>query len=152
MAILSPEVIKIIQQQAITEAVNHQFNHDGARWSRFAGLNGAKVYLRRTADEELKHQFKFEHYLDGLGVPPPKVWDSLQEYFTEAMQHERDTTVALEQLSVAATEEGDTMTAEFVDQYLREGRKSITEIENILNWFARGFDLERIDHKLKGLA
>ena len=145
MPTLSDSAVQLLSEQIAREQSASLFYRAAANWTRRYGYRGSNKFFKSESRDELHHRNKLMHYLTGLdedaptppGDAPPTAFPELAAWFTAALAIERENTVAIEEIAKALTAEGDLMTVEFMDQFLRIQRKSITQLITINYWFTR---------------
>lgn len=139
MPILADEMVKLLQAEIGREFYAHSFYTQAGILCEQAAYFGAAKFMRAAAADELKHRDGFVQYLVDFDLPatmppvdaPPTAWKSLPALFEAAITLELDVTVAINDLQTQAHKRLDWLTAQFLDPYVEEQRKSVAELLNV---------------------
>ena len=138
----------------VLEALNRQMNREFhaaylylgmASYLEERGLSGMARWMRKQAEEELKHAMKFYDYIHDRGGhvelysidAVPTEYGSVLEVFRRALEHEKAVTRHIYELVDLARMEGDRATESFlkwfVDEQVEE-EKIFAEIVQLLEF------------------
>ena len=160
---LSPRMEKLINEQIQKELTNSLAYLAMSNWYNFKGWFGASELFKTYSDDEIIHRDKFINYmldLDSMPIVPsttfapiPNEYKDMKEIVNAAFQREQDTTESLEKIKMAALEEKDFVTVDFIDWFLLE---QIEELAKTLYWIDRiemmestGASLYHLDKEMK---
>jgi ferritin len=143
---LNLEIVQALQSQVTMERTNSAF-YDALRTeARNQYYKGVAKFFKKSLKDELHHAHWIISYLQDQGqtyayepLPdiPPVGGESLTSWFDMVLAKEQETTVAINKLSLLATELDDPSTEEFLDKLVKEQYKSVGKIANILKELRR---------------
>lgn len=136
--------------QPITEALNAQMTKEAhasqiylsyAAWADDAGYAGIANFLFRHAQEERNHMMKVLEYILQRGgkvkveaIPaPPANPSSIQNCFEKVFEHEVDNTNAIYRIVKMSHDEGDWITWNFMQWFVKEQAEEETLAMNLLD-------------------
>jgi len=135
-----------------------------ASWADTQGLEGCASFMKKQAGEELVHMHKiFEYVLEsgemaviGKLDAPPTDYDSVEEIFKKALDHEKQVTKRIHDISETAWKEKDLATFNFMQWFVNEQHEEETSFTRIVDKIKLiGVDkrtMYLIDRELAGLA
>lgn len=136
--------------QAMTDALNAQLEKESfasflylamASWLDHHSLNGAAQFMYRQSGEEREHMMRIFTYLldmDSIAVvpaveKPPTSFESVQQIFNMAFEHECKITASINDLVDLSIRENDHATNNFLQWYVEEQREEETLMRTILD-------------------
>jgi ferritin len=164
MAIISEAIIDLVNYRIEQEEYSSRIYLDIAVCMEYQGYMGAAELFKKYAEEEMIHAKKAYDYLLSLMIRPiipalkePKNdYKDLPEVIKLAYDHELEVTKQCSELAKAAAKEGDYMTLEFAQWYLREQVEEIDKTGTLmdeLNTFGKSPEaLRMLDTKMGKLA
>lgn len=125
---ISKEINKLINEQIAKEQYAAQYYLSMSAWFSNRDLEGIANYFRVQCKEELMHADKMFDYLLDVGgeiilgeIPsPPHSFDSEQDVFEKALEHEKLVTKSIFNIVKKANEEGDFATVSFLQWFINE--------------------------------
>lgn len=120
-------------QRLINEQINHElysayFYLAMASYFEQEGLNGISNWYMIQYKEETDHAmyfYKYLHNIDGKVTlneikKPETDFQSVMDIFQKTLEHERFVTSLIHNIAIAARDEGDFMTTEFLHWFIKE--------------------------------
>ena len=112
-----------------------------ASWADTQGLEGCADFLKKQAKEELVHMHKiFEYVLEsgemaviGKLDAPPTDYDSVEEIFKKALEHEKQVTKRIHDIAETAWKDKDLATHNFIQWFISEQHEEETSFNKILD-------------------
>lgn len=163
-SLLSTETEKHLNQQIKKEAHASAIYLSMAGWCDRNGFDGAANHFYNQSDEERAHQlklFKFVSDMGGTAISPEiadvkQEFGSFREVFEEALEHEIAVTQSFKNIMAHLHKEGDYVTAEFLNWFLKEQREEeyvarrILELFDVIGEEGTGrWDIDRHIHKIE---
>ena len=157
MAILTNNMVSMINAHIVAEQYASLFYRSGANWADANGLMGVAHWLESESKDESEHRDGFMAYLTDADAAvitpasnaPPQGWASLGAFFEEALALETRVRRSIEAIYRAASEEQDFMTAAFLVKYLNGQRDAFATLTKIQAWLKRyGDDYDAIDRRI----
>lgn len=139
--------------QAMVDCLNNQINLEFyssnlylqmSAWCEDKGFEGAALFLRGHADEEMQHMNKLFNYVSETGAlpvlgsieAPPHNFESMQQMFEEIYSHEQLITEKINQLAHTAFTAQDYSTFNFLQWYVAEQHEEEKLFKGILDKIA----------------
>jgi len=130
-----------LNEQARKEESSARLYLAMAIWCEVNGYPGAASFLYKHTDEERMHQMKIIHYINERGgkailheLEAPKAeFSSLQDIFTQVLDHEEFVTSAINELYGLTVEEKDYTTGNFLQWYITEQLEEENTMRTILD-------------------
>jgi len=159
---ISKQMAKELNSQLNAELYSAYLYMSMASYAAINGFQGAANWFSIQTKEELAHSEKFYEYINSHGeqvilesiAKPPSSYKSLQQMFSETLQHEQSVTASINRLATLAIKENDHATAIFLQWFVTE---QVEEEENVNNILAKlklagtaGGGLFMIDKELAG--
>lgn len=125
---LSKKTSKLINDQIAKEQYAAQYYLSMSAWFSSRDLDGIANYFRVQSKEELMHADKMFDYLNDVGaeiilseIPkPPHKFESEQDVFEKALEHEKLVTKSIFNIVKNANTEGDFATTTFLQWFVTE--------------------------------
>ena len=125
---LSNTTAQLINDQIAKEQYAAQYYLSMSAWFAARDLEGISNYFRVQSKEELMHADKMFDYLNDVGaeiilseIPkPPHEFESEQDVFEKALEHEKLVTKSIFAIVKAANDEGDFATTAFLQWFVTE--------------------------------
>ena len=142
MAFISKKIENLINFRIVEEEKSSRLYLAMSQWLDYNGFSGAAKLWKKYSDEEHKHSEWAYEYLQDLDILPvvpalekPKcTFSSLPEICKMSYEHEIKVTEQCNALAKAAQAEGDYMTVELAQRYLKE---QVEEIGKTTYWLDR---------------
>jgi len=142
MAIISDNAIKLLNYRIEQEEYSSRLYQAMSVWLEFNGFAGAAKLWNKYSDEEAVHaQWSYKYLLDLNVQPkvqsikqPENIFKSLPNVIALSYKHEVDITNQCQMLAKAMQNEGDYMTLEFAQRYLKE---QVDELGKLNYWIDR---------------
>lgn len=139
MAFISKKIEDLINYRIVEEEKSSRLYLAMAKWLNFNGFVGASKLWTKYSEEESLHAIWAYSYLEDLDIlpcvpaldKPQEKFKSLSEICELSYQHELAITVQCNELAKAAASEGDYMTLELAQRYLKE---QVEEIGKATTW------------------
>lgn len=135
---------KLLNEQIQKELTNSLAYLAMSNWFNFKGWFGASELFKTYSEDEIIHRDKFINYLldlDSMPIIPSSTfspiineYNNIEEIINVAFEKEQETTESLEKIKMAALEEKDFVTVDFLDWFLLE---QIEELAKVLYWIDR---------------
>ncbi|MBV7328931.1 ferritin [Chloroflexi bacterium TSY] len=152
-------------QNALNDQINHEFYAFYSYLAMSAWLEandwpGFAQWIRQHSDEEQMHAMKIYDYVnDRSGVvtlqaidQPTTEFDSVQELFEAALEHERTVTASINRIYQLAQEEGDYPTQVLMEWFIQEQVEEEKLVEDALVMIKRAdnnpFQLLYVDNQI----
>jgi ferritin len=137
---LSKEMEKRLNDQLREEFYSAWYYLSIAAWCDANDYPGGAHFFKKQYEEEVGHAMRIYHYLtevDGKPVipaldQPPAEFESLQQVFEKALEHEKHITRCISELMDLAIKEKDHATAAFLQWYVNEQVEEEATMKNIL--------------------
>lgn len=128
MALISTKIISLLQERIKHEEANSKLYLQMGYWLDLQGYNNAaKLYAEHSKDELQHKQWAVEHLLSLNILPnepaedqPQLEFKGLQQIIALTYKRELDTTNEVKELAKVAFEEGDLMTFDLGQRYVKE--------------------------------
>lgn len=125
---VSEKIAQLINDQIAKEQYAAQYYLSMSAWFNSRDLEGIANYFRVQSKEELMHADKMFDYLADVGgeiiigeiTKPPHNFESVQDIFEKALEHERLVTRSIFNIVKAANDEGDFATTSFLQWFINE--------------------------------
>lgn len=125
---VSEKIAQLINDQIAKEQYAAQYYLSMSAWFNSRDLEGIANYFRVQSKEELMHADKMFDYLADVGgeiiigeiAKPPHNFESVQDIFEKALEHERLVTRSIFNIVKAANDEGDFATTSFLQWFINE--------------------------------
>ncbi len=125
---MSPEIQQAFNEQLREELTSAYIYLSMAAYLEHEGYEGMASWMKHQAHEEKEHAMRFYTFLHECGakvrlkaIPEPPVdWNSPQEVFAQALEHERYITQCIHNLVELAEKEKDYAAREFLQWFVRE--------------------------------
>jgi len=125
---VSETIINLVNDQITKEQYAAQLYLSMSAWFYAQDLEGIGNYFRVQSKEELMHADKMFDYVNDIGgkvilneIPkPPNEFNSAQEIFEKALDHERLVTRSIFNIVKAANDESDFATTSFLQWFINE--------------------------------
>ncbi|HCR3333875.1 TPA: non-heme ferritin [Morganella morganii] len=125
---LKQDMIRSLTRQMNDEFYSSNLYLQMSAWCRDKAYDGAAVFFRSHASEEMQHMMRLFDYLDGTGsMPvigavdaPPSEFDSLRDVLEKACRHEQSITDSINALADQAVSAKDYPTFNFLQWFLNE--------------------------------
>lgn len=125
---VSETIINLVNEQITKEQYAAQLYLSMSAWFYAQDLEGIGNYFRVQSKEELMHADKMFDYVNDIGgkvilneIPkPPNEFNSAQEIFEKALDHERLVTRSIFNIVKAANDESDFATTSFLQWFINE--------------------------------
>jgi len=142
MAFISKKIEDLINFRIVEEEKSARIYLAMSQWLDFNGYNGAAKLWKKYSDEEHAHSDWAYTYLQDLDILPkvpalemPSMeFKGLPDICQKSYEHEMSVTMQCNELAKAAQAEGDYMTVEFAQRYLKE---QVEEIGKTTYWLDR---------------
>jgi len=139
MALISDSVINLLQYRIVQEELSSRLYKSMAIWLNYNGYMGAAQLWSKYSDEELTHAQWAYNYLLELNIQPnvpalsnPQVtFKGLPNIIALSYKHEVTIKAQCDELAKTAQSEGDYMTLELAQRYLKE---QVDELDKIQTW------------------
>lgn len=135
-----------------------------ASWADTQGLEGCAAFLKKQAREEMEHMHKiFEYVLEsgemaviGKLDAPATDYDSVEEIFKKSLDHEKQVTKRIHDISETAWKEKDLASFNFMQWFVNEQHEEEASFTRIVDKIKLiGVDkrtMYLIDRELGGMA
>lgn len=140
--------------KAMNAALNEQIGHEFQASLQYVaiaayfgeeGLNGFSDYFFKQAEEEREHALRIVRYILEAGghVAPPEVaapqhlFKSAREAVELALNHEKRVTDQINRLVELALREGDHITKNMLEWFVREQLEEVSSMDNLLKIVTR---------------
>ncbi|SKB71572.1 MULTISPECIES: ferritin [Soonwooa] len=125
---VTEKIINLINEQITKEQYAAQLYLSMSAWCYAQDLEGIGNYFRVQSKEELMHSDKMFDYINNIGGKvvlgavdaPPHDFNSAEEIFEKALEHEKLVTKSIFNIVKAATEESDFATTTFLQWFVNE--------------------------------
>ncbi|MCU0728404.1 MAG: non-heme ferritin [Planctomycetes bacterium] len=130
----------------LNEQIGYEFESSNlylqmSAWCKAKGLEGSAGFLRKHAEEELSHMFKFFDYLEETGNLPvipalakPKAdYENLRNVFEETLAHEKFITGKINGLAELALAEKNWATFQFLQWFTAEQHEEEALFNRVLD-------------------
>lgn len=125
---VTEKIIDLINKQITKEQYAAQLYLSMSAWCYAQDLEGIGNYFRVQSKEELMHADKMFDYINNIGgnvklgavEAPPHDFNSAEQVFEMALDHERLVTKSIFAIVKAATEESDFATTTFLQWFINE--------------------------------
>ena len=142
MAFISKKIEGLINYRIVEEEKSSRLYLAMSKWLTYNGYDGAAKLWKKYSDEELNHSGWAYTYLEDLDILPevPALekpmceFKGLPEICKASYDHEMLITQQCNELAKAAQADGDYMTLELAQKYLKE---QVEEIGKITYWLDR---------------
>lgn len=164
MGLKNQKLINLLQFRIKAEEESSRLYKAMAIYLNYEGYHGAAKLWCKYAEEERAHaEWSYEYLLDLDVMPivdslvkPASQFEGLYDVILKSLNHEYVVTEQCQELARVASEEGDYMTLEFAQKYLREQREEIGKLTNLVDRLkAFGTSKEALrflDNELNNLA
>lgn len=123
----SQNMLNLIQQQINREYESAYLYLSMSLYLKSRGLSGMSRWMHKQYEEEVEHTMMFINFLTDIGQSPvlnaiakPKNnWDSVEQVFTESLDHEKFITSSIDNMIETADNE------------------NFNRIRSLLNWFSK---------------
>ena len=161
---INKNVEKILNEQINAEFWSAYFYLSMSNYFNATGMPGFANWMKVQAEEEYLHARKFYDYLVAAGgraimegIKSPKIeWSSVEEVFTETLEHEIFITDCVNDLVTLALEEKDHATNSFLTWFVDEQVEEVATAEQILHEVKMIADSKQglfmLDREFKGRA
>jgi ferritin len=136
--------------KAMLDKLNKQINFEFyssniylqmASWAETQGLEGCAKFLKKQAQEELVHMHKlFDYVLEsgemaviGKLDAPATDYDSVEEIFKKALEHEKQVTKRIHDIADTAWKDKDLATFNFIQWFVSEQHEEETSFNRIVD-------------------
>jgi ferritin len=141
MAVVSDKVIKAMNDRIFNEEYSARLYKAMSICLNYKGYGGASVLFEKYSKEEEVHADWAYSYLLDLDIrptvpaltAPPKEFKDLPTIIQMIYDHELKITEQCNSLAKLSVEEGDYMTLELAQRYLREQVEEIAKVTNLLD-------------------
>ena len=142
MAVISNEMIKLVNFRIEQEEMSSRLYLAMSVWLDVNGYAGAGKLWKKYSDEELEHAGWSYQYLQDLNILPdvPKLdkpditVSGLPQVIVDSYKHEMKITAQCQEFAQKAQEEGDYMTLNLAQKFLKE---QVDEIAKTTYWVDR---------------
>lgn len=155
---LEAGIKKSLGEVMASELYAHNFYRNAANFMQYFGLFGAQSYFLKESADELTHYQKLVDYVNDLGevIPVPMV-EGCEKKSPKSLKEALDYSFEIEQALldkyVAFYEKADTVTAQFLLQFIQIQRESVGEFGDLIARYKQGSDdtVILLDQYMNGL-
>ena len=138
---LNPKMVSQLNEQINLEFYSSNLYLQMSAWCEEKGFEGAAVFMRKHAAEEMDHMTRLFTYVSETGAlpilgsidAPPHEFDSLADVFEKTYEHECQITERINALAHQAFTNQDYSTFNFLQWYVAEQHEEETLFKSILD-------------------
>ncbi len=138
---LSPAMVQHLNEQINLEFFSSNLYLQMSAWCEDKGFEGAALFLRKHADEEMQHMHRLFTYVSETGAlpilgsieAPRHDFESLGDVFRETYKHEQMITERINKLAHVAFTAQDYSTFNFLQWYVAEQHEEEKLFKGILD-------------------
>jgi ferritin len=138
---LKPEMVKQLNKQINLEFYSSNLYLQMSAWCEEKGFEGAAMFMRKHASEEMDHMTRLFTYVSETGAlpilgtidAPPHEFESLADVFEKTYQHECEITEHINSLAHQAFTNQDYSTFNFLQWYVAEQHEEETLFKSVLD-------------------
>ena len=138
---LKPEMVKQLNKQINLEFYSSNLYLQMSAWCEEKGFEGAAMFMRKHAAEEMDHMTRLFTYVSETGAlpilgtidAPPHEFESLADVFEKTYQHECEITEHINSLAHQAFSNQDYSTFNFLQWYVAEQHEEETLFKSVLD-------------------
>jgi ferritin len=138
---LKPEMVKQLNNQINLEFYSSNLYLQMSAWCEEKGFEGAAMFMRKHAAEEMDHMTRLFTYVSETGAlpilgtidAPPHEFESLADVFEKTYQHECEITEHINSLAHQAFSNQDYSTFNFLQWYVAEQHEEETLFKCVLD-------------------
>lgn len=157
---ISKAMEKAINEQINKELFSAYYYYSMAAYLENTNFEGMSGFMKAQAIEEMGHATKFYNYVNEQGgrvileaiEKPKSEYDSPQQIFELAYEHEKYVTSLINNLAALAFKENDFATRTFLDWFINEQVEEESTMDTIVNKFKmvgnNGHGLLMLDEQL----
>ena len=163
MALISDKVNKLVQLRIKNEQQSSRIYAAMGSWLAIKGYDGASKLWNKYSKEELLHVDWAKEYLLDLNIlpiepsqeQPQTEFKGLPQIIALSYKHELQITEECKELAKTALEEGDMMTFNLAQKYIKEQQDEIAKTQAHLDYLEAFGDsqisLQLLDQKMGGM-